>query len=95
MIEIKAKAVEENEHKGVDIKMRMVGRGDDIEAETLAIISALMRDLKSGDELVHAHCLNVIIEHPEILLGEDQDLEEMTDRMAMSLGRMTDKCVIN
>ena len=95
MIEIKAKAVEENEREGVDIKMRMVGRGDHIEAEALAIISALMRDLKSGDKGVHEHCLKTIAEHPEILLGEDQDLEEMTDRMAMSLGKMTDKCVIN
>ena len=95
MIEIKAKTETKGEQKGTDIKMKMIGPGEDIETETLAIISALMRELKNGDKFLHLHCLLAIAEHPEILLGKDQDSEEVADRMAMSLGKMTDKCVIN
>ena len=72
MIEIKAKAgVKDGKKKGVAISCHSQGEALIIVEESIAIIRAIMENLKIANETLHLMVLEEIYENPGILTGED------------------------
>lgn len=72
MIDIKAKAeAKEGKKKGVAVSCHSHGEALIIMEESIAIIRAIMENLKKASEIMHRVVLEEIAENPGILTGED------------------------
>ena len=94
MISVKTEGIEKDGKKGTSVELHLEGYTDEIVLETLAVIRALMSDIKNQDILAHVLCIRAIAENPEILGVDDEAINE-ADLMAEKMSRMTDECVLN
>ena len=80
MIDIKAKAgVKDGEKKGVAVSCHCEGEALYIMEESIAVIRAIMENLKQTDKTLHLIVLEEICKNPGILTGEDskEKIKEM------------------
>lgn len=99
VIDIKVKGGVMDGAKGANIRMKIEGSDVEIVNETLAVIQALMDNMKKESPFLHVICLKAISENPHILLGDGTNVrdidESKAEAFAKQISQMTDKSVLN